>query len=125
MSTRTVASEAEGVTVALGFVPSAGSTALGGGDAVLLLCLAACGAAGRRWPRWGESAPQTPELQRDEIDGLDAPATVAAESDMEYADVTDDQIDVNGRLVEAGLKSSLDDTSILFDCDSFYLNGAG
>jgi arylsulfatase A-like enzyme len=32
---------------------------------------------------------------------------------------------INERLVAAGLKTTPDDRSILYDCDSFYLNGAG
>ena len=36
-----------------------------------------------------------------------------------------DRPDINRRLVDAGLKATPEDLSILFDCDSFYLNGAG
>jgi arylsulfatase A-like enzyme len=45
-------------------------------------------------------------------------------SDHGFSTISE-RIDVNGRLVEAGLKASLEDSTILYDCDSFYLNGRG
>jgi arylsulfatase A-like enzyme len=35
------------------------------------------------------------------------------------------RVDVDARLVEAGLKATPEDRTILYDCDSFYLNGPG
>jgi predicted AlkP superfamily pyrophosphatase or phosphodiesterase len=45
-------------------------------------------------------------------------------SDHGFSTISE-RVDVNGRLVEAGLKAASDDMAILFDCDSFYLNGVG
>jgi arylsulfatase A-like enzyme len=36
-----------------------------------------------------------------------------------------DRPNIDARLVAAGLKAAREDRSILYDCDSFYLNGAG
>jgi len=60
----------------------------------------------------------------DTLERRGGPHTYLLASDHGFSTISP-QVDVDARLVAAGLKATPEDTSILYDCDSFYLNGAG
>jgi predicted AlkP superfamily pyrophosphatase or phosphodiesterase len=52
------------------------------------------------------------------------PHTYLLASDHGFSTISP-RVDIDARLVAAGLKETPEETSILYDCDSFYLNGPG